>query len=71
MDVAAEGHLFMWHSGSPGVSLLRANYDQLRSAMIEASYISEAEFDQDIARLDDPSFMMPSPILWTAWGRRS
>lgn len=70
VNVAAEARIFMWHSGSPGVSLVRANYEQLRTGMIEAGYISEAEFNQDIARLDDPSFMMPSPILWTAWGRR-
>ena len=70
VDVDAEARIFMWHPGSPGMSLLRANYEQLRSGMIEAGYISESEFNQDIARLDDPSFMMPSPILWTAWGRR-
>lgn len=70
MRVAAEGHIFMWHSGSSGVSLLRANFEQLRKAMIDAGYITAEEFDEDIARLENPSFMMPSPILWTAWGRR-
>jgi hypothetical protein len=38
--------------------------------MIDAGYITEEEFDQDIARLNDPGFLMPSPIMWTAWGRR-
>jgi hypothetical protein len=38
--------------------------------MIDAGYILEKEFAQDIARLDDPNFMMPSPLHWTAWGRR-
>ncbi|WP_433965923.1 methyltransferase domain-containing protein [Tunturiibacter gelidiferens] len=70
VDVAAEGRTFMWHSGSPGVSLLRSNYEQLRSAMIDAGYITEREFNEDLAGLDDPGFMMPSPILWTVWGRR-
>ena len=70
VDVAAEAIIFMWDSGSPGVSLLRANFEQLRSNMIDAGYITEEEFNQDIARLDDPNFMMPSPIMWTAWGRR-
>jgi SAM-dependent methyltransferase len=69
-DVTAEGRTFMWHRGSAGVSLLRSNYEQLRSAMIDAGYITEPEFNQDLAGLDDPDFMMPSPILWTAWGRR-
>jgi hypothetical protein len=31
---------------------------------------TEEEFNRDLARLDDPSFMMPSSIMWTAWGRR-
>ena len=70
VDVAAEAGIFMWRSGSPGASLLRANFEQLRSNMIDAGYITEEEFNQDIARLDDPGFMMPSPIMWTAWGRR-
>ena len=70
VDVAAEASVFMWNSGSPGVTLLRANFEQLRSNMIDAGYITEEEFNQDIARLDDPNFMMPSPIMWTAWGRR-
>jgi len=70
VDVAAEASIFMWNSGSPGVSLLRANFEQLRTNMIDAGYITEEEFDQDIARLDDPGFLMPSPIMWTAWGRR-
>jgi hypothetical protein len=69
-SVATEGRILMWHGGSPGASLLRSNYEQLRSAMIDAGYVTEEEFDRDVARLDDPSFIMPSPILWAAWGRR-
>jgi SAM-dependent methyltransferase len=70
VDVAAEASVFMWHSGSPGVSLLRANFEQLRNNMIDAGYSTEEEFDQDLVRLNDPGFIMPSPIMWTAWGRR-
>ena len=70
VDVAAQASISMWHSGSPGVSLLRANYEQLHRSMIDAGYITEEEFKQDVARLDDPGFLMPSPIMWTAWGRR-
>jgi SAM-dependent methyltransferase len=69
-DVGAEGRTFMWSAGSAGLSLTRANYEQLRTAMIGAGYITEEGFKQDMARLDDPSFIMPSPILWAAWGRR-
>jgi hypothetical protein len=39
--------------------------------MIDAGYLTEQEFDQDATRLDDADFMMPSPIMWTAWGCRT
>jgi hypothetical protein len=70
VDVGAEASMFIWQSGSRGVSLLRANYEQLHSSMIDSGYITEKEFEQDLARLDDPGFIMPSPIMWTARGRR-
>jgi SAM-dependent methyltransferase len=70
VGVGAEARAFMVQRGSPGAILVRANYEQLRASMIEAGYINEQEFDQDLARLDDPDFMMPSSIMWAAWGRR-
>ena len=70
VNVEAEGRVFMWHAGSPGAFLLRANYEQLRSDMINAGCVTEEDFNRDVARLDDPNFMMPSPILWAAWGQR-
>jgi SAM-dependent methyltransferase len=70
LSVCAEARVFMWQSGSPGASILRANYEQLREAMIDGNYVTQQQFDEDVARLDDPDFMMPSGILWSAWGRR-
>jgi hypothetical protein len=51
----------VWHCGSPGVSLIRANYEQVRQDMINVGYITDQEFAQDIGSLDNPAFMMPSP----------
>ncbi|MDQ2765711.1 MAG: methyltransferase domain-containing protein [Gemmatimonadota bacterium] len=68
--VAAEGRTFMWPAGSPGPAMMRANYSQLHSHMIEAGHLTQAEFDRDIAALDDRDFFMPSPILWAAWGQK-
>ena len=62
--------MFMVKCGSPGASLVRANYEQLRSAMIDAGYITGHEFDEDLARLGGEDFMMPSSMMWAAWGRR-
>jgi hypothetical protein len=69
-NVTAEGRTFMWQGGSPGASLLRSNYEQLCGAMIEAGYITQQEFDKDVSQLQDPGFVVPSPILWTASGQR-
>ena len=69
-DVRAEARLSMWPGRSAGASLTRANVEQLRGALIAGGLVTEEELQQDIARLDDPDFMTPSPIMWTAWGRR-
>src|SRR5579862_1204843 len=70
VSVGAEARMFMVQSKSPGAALARANYEQLRGDMIDAGCITEREFEEDLARLDCPDFMMSSSILWSAWGRR-
>jgi SAM-dependent methyltransferase len=70
VEVCAEARLFMWQGGSVGASLMRANFEQLRDPLIAGGHITEEELQQDLAKLDSPDFMMPSPIMWTAWGRR-
>ncbi|MEP7346106.1 MAG: methyltransferase domain-containing protein [Gemmatimonadaceae bacterium] len=69
-SVAAEGRTVMWPAGSPGPLLMRANYEQLRDDLVDGGYVTSSEFEQDVAALDDPEFVMPSPILWAAWGCR-
>ena len=69
-DVGAEARMSMVQGGSPGASLLRANHRQLRGSLVATGYLTQPEFERDLARLDDPDFMMPSSILWAAWGRR-
>ena len=69
-SVGASAQLFMWQSGSPVIAMMRANFEQLREAMIEANYITPQQFDEDLARLNNATFMMPSSILWSAWGKR-
>jgi SAM-dependent methyltransferase len=69
-DLGAEGCLSIVHAGSPVATLLRASYELRRTAMIERGYITPEEFDADLLRMDAPGFMMPSPTMWTVWGRR-
>jgi ubiquinone/menaquinone biosynthesis C-methylase UbiE len=70
VEVGAQGQLCMWRGGCSDVSLMRTNFKQLHGDLTDARYITEQEFGQDFARLDDPEFVTPSPIMWTAWGRR-
>jgi SAM-dependent methyltransferase len=70
VSVGAEARIFMVQRGSPGAALVRANFEQLRGALTNAGYVTEQDIDQDVARLDDPDFMMPSSIMWAVWGRR-
>jgi len=69
-EVGAEARMFMMQSGSAGAALLRANYEQLRGALVDSGYVTEREFQDDLSRLDDSSFMMPSSMMWAAWGRQ-
>ena len=69
-DVAAEARMFMCAGGSPGATLIRANLEQLRDALIDGGYVTRSRFAEDIAALDRPDFVMPSSILWSVRGRR-
>ena len=70
VDVGVEGRMFMAQCGSPAAALLRANFEQLHEAMIAGGYVTAQQFEDDLARLEDSDFMMPSSILWSAWGCR-
>lgn len=69
-DVEAEGHVSVWRGGSVGARLWRSNFDQMHDALISSGRLTEQEFAEDIARLDDPSVTWPSPVLWSARGRK-
>jgi hypothetical protein len=38
--------------------------------MIDGGYLTEQQFEEDVARLDSSEFIVPSGILWAAWGQR-
>ena len=53
----------MLQRSSPGLSLMLANYQQLRGKLIDAGYVTAEAVDGDLSRLDDPDFLMPSSIM--------
>jgi len=70
VGLGAEARLVMVQPQSWSTGLLRASYERRRRAMIDARYVTEEEFDADLARMDAADFMTPSPLMWSAWGRR-
>ncbi len=70
-DVGAEATAFLFKGASTGAAVLRANFLQMRDKLIASGYITEGEFEADLARLDDPGVEWPSWVLWSVWGRRS
>ncbi|HTO50045.1 MAG TPA: methyltransferase domain-containing protein [Burkholderiales bacterium] len=70
VECGAEGRAFIHQPNSPGLRMLRANLEQLRGAILGTGRMSEAEFAADLERLKADDILVPSPILWTVWGRR-
>lgn len=70
VDIRAQGRMTMWQGGSAGARLFRANFEQLREELLQVGLLTQAELDDDLASLDDPRTLFPSPVMWTVCGRR-
>jgi ubiquinone/menaquinone biosynthesis C-methylase UbiE len=70
VGLGADARLVMVQPGSWAATLLRASYERRRSAMVDAGYVTETEFEADLARMEARDFMAPSPLMWSVWGRR-
>ena len=68
-DVDAEGRVLLWRGGGAGAALLRANFLQLRDAILTEGRVTATQFEHDLARLEEEDFVRPSPVMWAAWGR--
>jgi ubiquinone/menaquinone biosynthesis C-methylase UbiE len=71
VDIRAQARMSMWQGGSAGARLFRANFEQLREEILRADLLTQAELDDDLARLDDPLTLFTSPLMWTVCGRRA
>ena len=70
VDIRAHGRMAMWQGGSAGARLFRANFEQLREELLQTGLLTQADLDKDLAHLDDPNTLFPSPVMWTVCGRR-
>lgn len=68
--VGMDGQLAVHPGGSAGARLFRANFAQIRDAVLAAGLIAAAELDRMLALLDDPDFAISTPVMCTAWGQR-
>ena len=71
VNLHAEGRVLLLQPGTAGASMLRANYQQLRDAMIGHGYVTREQFDTDLERLQEPRFAMLSALMWSVRGQRS
>jgi ubiquinone/menaquinone biosynthesis C-methylase UbiE len=70
VDIRAQARMALWQGGSAGARLFRANFEQLREELLRIGSLTQAELDDDLARLDDPLTLFPSPVMWTVCGRK-
>jgi len=68
-NIGAEASASIWKAGSAGARLLKLTCEELREIIIGSGIMSQPEFEADMQRVDERDFLMPSPMLWTAWGQ--
>ena len=49
---------------------MKLNFEEMPGPMVSSGLISQEEFEADLKRIDEQEFLMPSPMMWTAWGRK-
>jgi SAM-dependent methyltransferase len=70
VDVEADAHLELRWGGSPGAGLDQANLSQVRDQMLGQGLVPSEELDRMLGLLDDPNFVVASPLLFSARGQR-
>jgi 2-polyprenyl-3-methyl-5-hydroxy-6-metoxy-1,4-benzoquinol methylase len=69
--VEAEGRCAIVRGGSPpAAGFLRLTIEKLRDPLIRDRRVSESEFTEAIAVLEDPDATIMFPLTVAAWGRR-
>jgi SAM-dependent methyltransferase len=71
VQVGVDAAVSLWGGKSIGTKLLKLHFEEMREPMISSGLISQEEFEADLKRIDEEDFLMPSPMMWTAWGRKN
>jgi len=70
VGVGVEATVSLLGGKSLGTSLMKLNFEEMREPMVSSGLISEEQFEADLGRIDEQDFLMPSPMMWTAWGMK-
>jgi SAM-dependent methyltransferase len=70
VDVFAEGRVLMFDGANGGADIMRVNFEQIGEKLVAGGFIAAEQLRADLTALDRPGFSTPSPIMWTARGRR-
>jgi len=71
VNIGVEASVSLWGGQSVGASHMKLSFEEMRGPMLRSGLISQEEFEADLKRIDDHDFLMPSPMMWTAWGAKA
>jgi ubiquinone/menaquinone biosynthesis C-methylase UbiE len=69
-QVYAEARMLMLDRYNGGDELMRVNFEQIGQDLIRAGLVTQQQLDADLAKIETEEFAMPSPIMWSAIGRK-
>jgi len=67
--VGAEGRALVSNGGSAWTRVREANIQQSRDELVSSGALTHDEIDEILTILADPSIVLMTPLLMTAWGR--
>jgi SAM-dependent methyltransferase len=68
-DVRGEGRMFMWRDGTVFSRFQRLTLEQVRDGLVREGLVTAQELERDLVAIET-AFLAPSPVLWSAIGRR-
>ena len=69
-NVEADAHFEFRRGGSTGARLDKANLCQVREQLLDQQLITSEELDRLLQLLDEPDFVVASPVMFSARGQR-
>ena len=70
VQIGVEATVSLWGGKSNGTQLMKLHSEEMREPMVSCGLITQEEYEADLKRIDEQNFLMPSPMMWTAWGRK-